>query len=225
MVISFIQIYGLLYNTKINFPFKDDLYSTICTLCDLIRIYPMLESGDPVYYWLVAYGLIFILITYIIQLIYIDYSIKIEKFYFIFPIKIMRYFSSLIFWVLMMPIIEIFISIFSCENGLHVVDESVECWSGLHIFYCILFSISLIGYFIVFMLISFFYNESRPYHTDALARLDTNFETYMTLYKILIAIVGHFFYQERLHWLIIVIHIGGSINFCKMYLKYLPYYN
>ena len=106
----------------------------------------------------------------------------------------MRYFSIIIFWVLMMPIIEIFISIFSCENGFHVVDQSVECWSGIHIFYCILFSFSLIGYCVVFMLISYFYNESRPYHTDALARLDTNFETYMTLYKILIAIVGHFLY-------------------------------
>lgn len=78
----------------------------------------MLESAaDPVYYWIVAYCLIIVLFMYIVQLVYIDYSIKIEKFYFIFPIKIMRYLSSFIFWVLMMPIIEIFISIFSCSDG------------------------------------------------------------------------------------------------------------
>src|SRR5690606_24838914 len=105
------------------------------------------------------------------------------------------------------------------------VDVTLECWSGIHIFYCILFSLSLLGYFTIFLLISFFYNESRPYHTDAFARLDCNFETYMTLYKILITVLGHFLHQSNLHWLIIVIHILGSINFCKMYLKYLPYYN
>ena len=38
MAINFIQFYGLLYNKKINFPFRDDLYDTIASLCDLIRI-------------------------------------------------------------------------------------------------------------------------------------------------------------------------------------------
>lgn len=46
----------------------------------------------------------------------------------------------------------------------------------------------------IVLLISFFYNESRPYHTDAFARLDTNFETYISLYKVLICIVGYFLY-------------------------------
>jgi hypothetical protein len=99
------------------------------------------------------------------------------------------------------------------------------CWGTIHIFYCCLFSLCLTLYIMIFLLISFFYNESRPYHTDAFARLDTNLETYMTLYRIVITIVGHFLYQPQLHWLIIWIHIIGSANFCKIYLKYLPYYN
>ena len=148
------------------------------------------------------------------------------------PIKLLRIASSLIFWVFSMPIIETFVAIFSCisindgtNNTYHVIDNSLQCWSGMHIFYCILFSISLFGYFLIFLLISFFYNESRPYHTDAFSRLDTNFETHIILYKVLITIIGHFLFQQSLHWLIIVIHILGSINFCKIYLQYLPYYN
>jgi len=58
-----------------------------------------------------------------------------------------------------------------------------------------LFSLSLFGYFLIFLLISFFYNESRPYHTDAFTRLDTNLETQLTLYKILITIIGHFLFS------------------------------
>ena len=84
---------------------------------------------------------------------------------------------------------------------------------------------ALLGFFGVFNLISFFYNESRPYHTDAFARLDTNFESLLTTYKLVITIIGHFVYQKNLQWLIIVVHILGAIYFCNMYLKYLPYYN
>ena len=47
----------------------------------------------------------------------------------------------------------------------------------------------------------------------------------MTLYRVVVTITGHFLHQQQLHWLIIWIHILGSLNFCKMYLKYLPYYN
>lgn len=239
MAINFVQFYGLLYNQKINFPFRDDLYNTITSLCDLIRIYPLLEGngpgdGFPLYYWIIAFGLIVILILYFLLLLYVDYSIKIEKFYFMLPVKLLRYCSSLIFWVFMMPIIEVFISIFQCKANTtgpdltttyHYIDRGLQCWSGIHFFYCILFSFALLGFIIVFLMISFFYNESRPYHTDAFSRLDTNFETYMTLYKILVTMVGHFCYDQRLHWLIIVMHILGSLNFCKMYYQYLPYYN
>lgn len=195
IVIHFVQIYGLLYNTKIELPFKDDIYHSICSVCDIIRIYPILEDTESsIYYYISAFGLIIILVLYIVQLIYIDYSIKIDKFYFVLPIKVLGYKSIFIYWIFMMPIIDIFIGIFSCEDGVHMVDHTLSCWSGIHIFYCILFSISLMGYIVIFILVSFFYNESRPYHTDALARLDTNFETYITLYKILITIIGHFLY-------------------------------
>mmetsp|Transcript_2160 Transcript_2160/g.2077 ORF Transcript_2160/g.2077 Transcript_2160/m.2077 type:complete len:135 (+) Transcript_2160:342-746(+) len=132
------------------------------------------------------------MVCYILMMIYIDQSIKIEKFYFVFPLKAMRYLSSFIFWVLMLPIVEIFISIYSCVDGKHKVMENVDCWSGIHYFYCGLFTICLIIYIFIFLLISFFYNESRPYHTDAFSRLDTNFETYLMLYRVAVLIIRHF---------------------------------
>lgn len=122
-------MYGLLYYSKINFPFKDDLYDYICSLCDLIRIYPLLENAhSAIYYLITGYLFIVILLVYIMMLIYIDYSIKIDKFYFIFPLQLMRYLSSFIYWVLMLPIIETFISIYSCDNGYHIVMTTMHCW-------------------------------------------------------------------------------------------------
>jgi hypothetical protein len=122
IIAMFLQMYGLLYNSKIAFPFKDDLYQSIYNLCDLVRIYPLIEnSKTDIYYYIAGFGFIFILLIYILMLIYIDYSIKIDKFYFVFPLKVMRYLSSFLFWALMLPIIEIFISVFSCSGGYHIV--------------------------------------------------------------------------------------------------------
>jgi hypothetical protein len=119
-------MYGLLYYSKIGFPFKDDIYTSIYSLCDLVRIYPLIEnSGTTIYYLIAAYLFIFIMVVYILTLIYIDYSIKINKFYFIFPLQMMRYLSSLIYWVLMLPIIEVFISIYSCDHSYHIIMHSV----------------------------------------------------------------------------------------------------
>ena len=228
IIVTFVQLYGLLYYSRVEFPFRDDLYDTIAGICDLMRIYPMLEeSRSGTYYWALAYTLIFILAAYIVQLIYVDYSIRIQKFYFNFPVKLLQYLSSFVFWIMLQPIVEIFISIYSCDSdGYHKVDATLKCWSsGLHIYYIILFTISLLLYIVIAILVSFFYNESRPYYTDALARLDCNFELYLTLYRVFVSIIGHFFTHYDLQWVLVGMHLLGSANFCKMYLKYLPYYN
>ncbi len=94
-------MYGLLYNTKIDFPFKDDLYDTIAQLCDLVRVYPILEGADDIYYWIVSFSLIVVLFVYFASLVFIDYSLKIDKFYFIFPIKTLKFLSSFVFWLFM----------------------------------------------------------------------------------------------------------------------------
>ena len=226
MAIHYCQIFGLLYYDKINFPFHDDLYPTICGLADIIRIYPAIEKAhSAILYFALAFRYIFFLVVYVLAAIFVDYSLKTGKFPFVFPVKLLRFTSLLLFWAEIMPVIETFLSIFSCPGGYHVVDLTMECWTGLHILYAGLFSAALLGYIVVFLMVSCFFNESRPYHTDSFARIDTNMEIHMALYKVLITVVGHFVTSEPLHWLVIIIHILGSLYFCKQYLKYLPYYN
>ena len=83
MAIHFVQIYGLLYNEKINFPFKDDLYPTISSLCDIIRIYPAIEkagSDGALYYWILAFVFVFLLFLYLLMIFTVDYMVKLGKF-------------------------------------------------------------------------------------------------------------------------------------------------
>ena len=66
LLICFVQIFGLLYNTKENFPFKDDIFSTISKVCDVVRIYPLVEEAGGLYYWVLAYFLIVFMVAYIL---------------------------------------------------------------------------------------------------------------------------------------------------------------
>lgn len=86
LLVNFLQIYGLLFNHSIEFPFHDSIYDTLCNLSNIVRIYPLLGASNGLYYYIVAFLFVFVILVYVLFLIYIDYSIKIDKFYFIFPI-------------------------------------------------------------------------------------------------------------------------------------------
>lgn len=131
----------------------------------------------------------------------------------------------MIFWLFVIPATDFFISIFECdENGLHFVDKSLVCWSAKHSFYCALYSFGIILFTIISFIVSLLFTESRPYHTDALTRLDTNFEVYLTIYRIILTVVSHYTSTQNYHWLVLALHFLMSAHFIKDYLKYLPFY-
>eukprot|EP01022_Parablepharisma_sp_SALTPOND_P014020 TRINITY_DN1886_c0_g1_i1.p1 TRINITY_DN1886_c0_g1~~TRINITY_DN1886_c0_g1_i1.p1 ORF type:complete len:1985 (-),score=180.40 TRINITY_DN1886_c0_g1_i1:1112-7066(-) len=221
-----LQLIGYIYYEKAGFPFKDDLYHTISSLADIVRIYPAIESShNSGAYWGFQYLFLGLIVLYIFQAIYVDYSINIGKFFFDFPLKALRNMNSIFFWVLVSPIVETFVSIFSCSNGRHIVDTSMECWTGMHIFYCFLFSIGLLLFLTIGLAIAILYNESRPNAVDGLARLDISLELYLFVYRVCVAIVSHFAASDTYHWLLIVIYVLGSLNFVVLYMKYIPFYN
>ena len=227
LAVNFIQIYGLIYDTRVSFPFRDDLFHYIASICDVVRIYPLLESYSAGAYYGVAFAFLAILLIYGLVLYLADYFFTNESTKLLtVPVQLLSFLSTILFWVFMMPIFETYIAIFDCETGgTHRIDTSLECWGGLHVFMCVLFSVTLAGYFAIFLLISFFYNESRPNHTDALRRLDLNLELYLLMFKLLIVILTHFLRKESWQWVLIVAHLVFSSYFSHIWFKYLPYYN
>jgi len=57
---------------------------------------------------------------------------------------------------------------------------------------CGIYSLGLVLFFVISIIISLLFTESRPYHTDALTRLDTNSEMYLTIYRIILTVVSHY---------------------------------
>ena len=194
LAVNFIQIYGLIYDTRVGFPFKDDLFQYIASICDVIRLYPLLESYSAPAYYGVAFAFLALLLIYISLLFVTDYLITTESTKLLtVPVQLLSFLSTVLFWVFMMPIFETYIAIFDCETGgTHRIDTALECLGGLHIFLSVLFTMTLAGYLALFVLISLLFNESRHNHTNALRRLDLNLELYIVIFKFIIVILTHF---------------------------------
>ena len=226
VVIMALQLIGYIYYRKTDFPFDDDIFSNIAGFLDIVRVFPAIESTKSTALYLAA---IFImhafLAVYIFQLVFIDYSIGIGKFYFNFPVKLLGNMSSLLIWVLVSPITETMISIFDCDGSSHRIMTDVVCWGGPHLVYCVFCMYSLVLLIAITLLIAILYNESRPTSLDAFSRLDTNLELYLLLYRIALAIISVYGTSSAFQWILSIIHILGSFNFVKLYFKYLPFYN
>ena len=59
-----------------------------------------------------------------------------------------------------MPFFESFISIFNCVDGVHYLDSSLQCFSGIHIFYVVMCIISLVLLFLINIIVAMLYNET-----------------------------------------------------------------
>lgn len=124
------------------------------------------------------------------------------------------------FWVLLIPAVDFFISIFECDakTGYHLYDTDLMCWGGTHAFYCALFSVALFLYIGVTFVIALFYNESRPSHTDTLTRLDTNQEVYLVVYRIILVVVSHYTAEySTFQWLTLTLHVLICVHLVKNY--------
>ena len=227
IVITVLQLIGYIYYRKAAFPFNDDLYDSIGTFMDYIRIYPAIETAQSTGTYLAAMFLIVaFIIIYLLFLVFVDYSISINKFYFNFPVKYLMIMSSVLIWILVCPITEILIAIFNCDsNGNHNVMQGTKCWQGVHIFYTFLCVFCFLLFLLICVMIAQLYNESRSTCVDALGRLDTNVELYFLLYRVGLAIISIYGTSSVFHWVLAAIHFLGSLNFVKLYFKYLPYYN
>ena len=226
IVITALQLIGYLHYKALEVSFNEDLFKKISSVISIFRIYPLLENTDnSTIYWALNFISFILVILYILQLIYVYYTIKAGTYFVFFSLIFLRNLSTLFFWILLSPIVELFVSSFRCSDGNHIIDTSLTCWSGLHIFYCTFFTLGLVLFVFIGFLISLLYNESRSVSTDGLARLDVNLEPYFFGYRVLVAILGVFISSTSASWVLLALHLIGSFYFLSLYVIRIPYYN
>ena len=224
MIVMFIQLWGYIFDQKSNYPFlEDDFYTNVCYVFKIFRIYPLLENTPG--YLGFAYSIIVLIILYFLSLFYISHALKVHKMFLSFPLKFLKLINPIFYWILLSPSIDIFISIYDCPHRFHEIGEDLECWKGLHLFNVFIFTLGFIGFVTIIIMISCLYNESRRSSTDILARLDSNIEIYLSVFRIILSILSIFCRDSSLHWLIVLFHLCGSLSFISIYFTFFPYYH
>ena len=205
-------------------PFKGSLYPYVGAIFDVIRIYPaVIRNGGEITYWFFMCCPLVLIFVYLILVLLIDAALNLTKgksLRLYSSIRIIQLFHCYIFWVLLIPTFDFFISIFECDanTGKHKILKSLTCWSATHACYCALFSVGLVLFLSVSVLISLLHNESRPSSTDALTRLDTNQEVYLTVYRIILVVVSHYTADYQTYqWLTLILHAIISIHLQNNY--------
>lgn len=102
--------------------------------------------------------------------IYCVYSAIINKFYFKWPLYTLSLLLTVIFWIFYIPLLEILLGVFRCENNHLIGDKLTECYSGVHIFFIVLSVILSIILLAILTLIPFFYNDSQLNQHDTFAQ-------------------------------------------------------
>lgn len=156
----------------------------------------------------------FYIITMIALLFYMNYFLKERKYYVESVVKALRVMILLLYWIFYQPFFESFISIMRCPNGFHYLDTSLECFTGLHIFFfalCLIFLILLFTYNIV---IAMLFNETQPVQEDCLSRLESSFEVFLVVYRSIITVFSTFCSSSICGWILISVYIISSAMLC-----------
>lgn len=226
ITLMFVQIYDLVLSPLMGVPFSGALYQPVADACDAVRVYPaVVRSGSVQAYWVAINAMFVSAAGYVLLLAWADYCLRNPGYFSAAPFRVLRHHSVVLYWLLVIPSTDFFISIFQCDSrGYHFVDKSLQCWQGMHAFYCALYSVGLLLFLVGACLVSLLFNESRPYHLDALTRLDINQEIYITLYRVILTAVSHYTTTSNFQWITLALHLLMSAHFLKDYYKYLHYY-
>lgn len=223
---AFIQVVGFVYDKRADYPFDDEWYSSISSVVATFRVYPAIETtGSPTLYWIAQYSFFALLLFYVVLALYVGYHLSRGRRFFKAAVGVLQVLSSALYWVLFLPMVEGFVSVYSCDQGFHVVDTSVKCWTGVHVFYCVFFTFALLLAIVVVLAISVFYNESRADAKDGLKRLDTSLEIHIFFYRLVMGILAHFLSNKSYNWLLPLCNTFAIFYYVLLYWKQLNFYD
>ncbi|CAD8157654.1 unnamed protein product [Paramecium octaurelia] len=165
------------------------------------------------------------LVLFALMLIFLlSYSINKSKSSFTWPIIFLRFLINLFLQVLYMPIIDLLLSMLSCQtnqNGVLVHQLfDVECWSNIHIVHAIVAIFGTILFFVLCTLFSLLYYESRYLPHEASSKLTGRANAIFLTYELIMVICYTFMNGKSYEYLMILIMMIGSFTiFWKIHVE------
>ena len=130
-------------------------------------------------YQITFYSAVIFVTLIIIDIIYVSYSFKIENFYVIWPLHVLRSVCSLVITILFLPVLDIFTYMLSCvrdSNGVlrHQEFTEIECFKGNHILNAIFSVILTITFISICMIVGITFFECKTDSSDPSTRFFKN---------------------------------------------------
>jgi len=231
LLISYFQVYAQLLDPAFVPRISDEWgpFSFIATLLDLFRISPYV-IGNGSQTMVFVYIMMGLVLLYGLTFYYMHQSINIRKLYFVLPIELACVYGECLFWVLLVPVAEVYISVYFCNaNGNSELFNDIPCWSTQHTIHTAMISLGLLLHICAAFVIAFYFNESKPYSgvtgEDGFARLDTSVEIYYCAYRLIISLLGRWLISKDLSWVLLFLHFLYAASLAYYYYRYVPYYN
>ena len=139
-------------------------------------------------FWIIYSIIVFIIMISALFFSYITYNISKENAKFKVSKIILKALLIFISWVFLNPFMDFLLSIFKCNDGKFEFDESMLCYSPIHIVLMILNIICMILLITSMILGNLFYKNTQPVLNDTLARIDDYGDMIFILYRFGISI-------------------------------------
>ncbi len=185
MIVSFGQLVGVSISSATRLSDSYPLDGTLLDLCQKSTIYPILADYPSTQLYVAV-----LYITMSLMLILILMGI----WSFVFPggnvASLLRLAIPVIYWVGVIPVTLILLSVWDCSGTYHPLDSSLRCWDTDHIVHmtvAAVFSAIWIGAIVPTQTFLMSYADS--YHDNALAHFSWYFETNFMIVRVLICIL------------------------------------
>lgn len=229
---------GLDYLQIMAFPFQDlviDAWNGGDSLSGLARFFKKLSissylPGAPYGVFLaMLYGLIFIIMLIILDIVYVSYSFSKKKFRFTFPLVILAQIVPLFVTVFFIPISESLLNVVECERTLDGVWQmtaypDVECWTGWHLFHACFTLLFAVIFMVISTVVALALFEPRMTSNKLTSRQNSNGEVVFIFNKIVLQFVFIFSPFEGSAFYVVTMFVLAFWQFWCYAVKQ-PYYS
>ncbi len=230
MSISFLQLFGLAFNENPDIAKVDLFYNDVASVLCNFRFYEIvtLAKNNSTLYFTIAYLLFFVHAAYLgLMLAVLRYDSSGKKEYG-FLVHIECFLTPVLYWVLLSPTVEFFVSIFRCDlaTGEHLVISGMVCWGSEHFIHVVLFCLFFVVNVIDIMLICRLGNECNPYNDqNPFRRFAWHFETMFALYRAIMSILCVLLSNSSMDVILDGVYLFCSIIMLLLYGTRALYYN
>ncbi|CAD8173029.1 unnamed protein product [Paramecium pentaurelia] len=201
----FIQLFQMTYicfNRNLYQAWKhDDIAKYVNQITGYVLLSPQYDQMQ--YSAMVILTYLFVGIIALEILLYLVLSNRTEKLSKTLPMTMLKSIINLMLSILYMPIVDLFISVWTCKDSYHFSFTNYECWTGSHTVHSIVAIIFLIIFYTLSAIHSFLYYEARFIYTNSLSK-QSGFDDFILKTYIVIQVLNYSFIESQYVQIILI---------------------